>query len=67
MSQFTKKLQEIKKETFRLNDFYTQELIELFDFQNDEDKNFLLWNNEKSNLYEGDIYNLLKSLLDEKN
>lgn len=66
MSQFTKKLQEIKKETFRLNDFYTQELIELFDFQNDEDKNFLLWNNEKSNLYEGDIYNLLKSLLDEK-
>lgn len=65
MSQFIKKLKEIKKETFRLNDFYTQELIELFDFQNKEDKNFILWNNEKSNFYEWDIYNLLKTLLSE--
>lgn len=63
MSQFIEKLKEIKKETFHLNDFYTQELVEIFDFKNDDDKNFILWNNQEIKNYKDDIYNLLNELI----
>ncbi|MDD2891992.1 MAG: hypothetical protein PHQ95_03425 [Candidatus Gracilibacteria bacterium] len=68
MSPFIEKLEQIKKDSFHLSEIAKMELVDEFNFQNTEDKDYILGNYKGDTdigAYQVDIYDILKKLLDE--